>query len=134
LGCALGAKLAHPERTVVNVTGEAGFGYFAGNLEVGVREKIPIITVHINNGGFAGYGPGFWGPGHHPSTSTVTPSTVYSSAKIGEGSGLHSERVDDPDEVIPAFKRAVKATKSGKPALLEMICSQYPIFGSWVGR
>jgi acetolactate synthase-1/2/3 large subunit len=134
LGCALGAKLAYPERTVVNVTGEAGFGYFAGSLEVGVREKIPIITVHINNGGFAGYGPGFWGAGHHPSTSTVTPSTIYSSAKIGEGSGLHSERVDDPDEIIPAFKRAVKATKKGQPALLEMICSQYPIYGSWVGR
>jgi acetolactate synthase-1/2/3 large subunit len=132
LGAALGAKLAHPERTVVNFCGDAGFGYFAGNLEVGLRERIPIITVHINNDGFSGYGPGFWGKGHAPSTSKVTPSSVFSSAKVAEGMGLHSERVDDPDEVIPAFQRAVQATQTGRPALLEMICRQYPIFGRWL--
>jgi thiamine pyrophosphate-dependent acetolactate synthase large subunit-like protein len=132
LGAALGAKLAYPQRTVVNFCGDAGFGYFVGNLEVGLREKIPVITVHINNSGFSGYGPGFWGPGGHPSTSAVTPSSVFSSAKIAEGVGIYSERVEAPDEVIPAFRRAVQATASGRPALLEMICSQYPITGRWV--
>ncbi len=132
LGAALGAKLAHPQRTVINVCGDAGFGYFTGNLEVGLREKIPIITIHINNGGFSGYGPGFWGPGSHPSTHAVTPSSVFSSAKIAEGIGIYSERVETPDEIIPAFQRAVKATESGRPALLEMICIQYPIVGRWV--
>lgn len=130
-GAALGAKLAYPNRTVVNFCGDAGFGYFAGDLEVGVREKIPVITVHINNNGFGGYGPGFWGKGGHPSTSTVTPSTIYSSAKVAEGMGLYSERVEKPDEVGPAFKRAVQATASGKAALLEMICIQYPVYGMW---
>ncbi len=132
LGAALGAKLAHPERTVINVCGDAGFGYFTGNLEVGLREKIPIITIHVNNGGFSGYGPGFWGPGSHPYTHAVTPSSVFSSAKIAEGVGIYSERVEAPDEIIPAFRRAVKATESGRPALLEMICIQYPIMGRWV--
>lgn len=132
LGAALGAKLAYPERTVVNFCGDAGFGYLAGNLEVGLRERIPIITVHINNDGFSGYGPGFWGKGYAPSTSKVTPSSAYSSAKVAEGMGLHSERVYDPDEIIPAFQRAVRTTQTGRPALLEMICRQYPIFGRWL--
>lgn len=132
LGAAFGAKLAHPHRTVINFCGDAGFGYFAGNLEVGLREKIPIITVHINNGGYSGYGPGFWGPGGHPSTSAVSPSSIYSSAKIAEGSGIYNERVEEPDEIVPAFKRALKATDSGTPALLEMICIQYPITGRWI--
>jgi acetolactate synthase-1/2/3 large subunit len=117
---------------VVNFTGDAGFGYFAGDLEVGLREQIPIITVHINNNGFGGYGPGFWGPGSHPSTSVLTPSTIFNSAKVAEAMGLHSERVEDPDEIIPAFKRALQATASGKPALLEMICRQYPVYGRWI--
>jgi len=130
-GAALGAKLAYPNRTVVNFCGDASIGYFTGDLEVGIREKIPIITVHINNNGFGGYGPGFWGKGGHPSTSTVTPSTIYSSAKVAEGMGLYSERVEKPDEVSPAFRRAMKTTASGKAALLEMICIQYPIYGMW---
>jgi acetolactate synthase-1/2/3 large subunit len=134
LGAAVGAKLAHPERTVINFCGDAGFGYFAGNLEVALREKIPIITIHLNNGGFSGYGPGFWGPGGHPSTSAVSPSSVFSSAKIAEGAGLYSERVKKPDEIVPAFKRALQENAAGRPALLEMITVQYPIFGPWVGR
>ena len=32
-----------------------------GNLEVPLRQKLGITVVHISNGGFAGYGPGFWG-------------------------------------------------------------------------
>ena len=35
-----------------------------GNLEVPVREKLGVTVVHVSNGGFSGYGPGFWGEGH----------------------------------------------------------------------
>ncbi|MCJ7609682.1 hypothetical protein MUP00_08465, partial [Candidatus Bathyarchaeota archaeon] len=86
----------------------------------------------INNGGFAGYGPGFWGAGHNPETSVVTPSTVLSSARAAEALGEYAERVEDPDEIGPAVKRALQANASGKPALLEFICSQYPVFGQWM--
>jgi acetolactate synthase-1/2/3 large subunit len=132
LGAAMGAKLAYPKRQVVDVTGDAGIMYQIGNFEAVQREKIAILIVHINNSGFAGYGPGFWGAGHHPPTSEVTPSSVLSTAKMAEGLGMHSERVEEPDEVIPAIKRALKVTQSGKPALLEMITLKYPIYGGWV--
>jgi acetolactate synthase-1/2/3 large subunit len=49
-----------------------------------------------------------------------------------EGLGMYSERVEEPDEVIPAIKRALKVNQSGKPALLEMITLKYPIYGRWV--
>jgi acetolactate synthase-1/2/3 large subunit len=49
-----------------------------------------------------------------------------------EALGEYSERVEDPDEVIPAIKRAIKVNNSGKPAFLEIICSQYPIYGRWL--
>ena len=58
------------------VTGEAGLGYMLGNLEVLLREKLGITVVHISNGGFAGYGPGFWGPGHDPFTHPASDQDV----------------------------------------------------------
>lgn len=133
LGAAMGAKLAHPERTVVNITGDAGVGYQLGNYEALVKNEIAITTIHINNSAFAGYGPGFWGPGHDPYTSKVTPSTVLNMAKAVEAIGEYSERVEEPDEIIPALKRAFKTNRSGRPAFLEVICGQYPVYGRWFG-
>lgn len=132
LGATAGAKLALPERQVVNVTGDAGIMYQLGNYEALVREPIAITTIHINNSGFAGYGPGFWGKGHHPETSTVTSSTLMSTSRVVDGMGMHNERIEDPDEVVPAIKRALQVTAAGKPAFLEVICAKYPVYGQWL--
>jgi hypothetical protein len=40
--------------------------------------------------------------------------------------------VEEPDEVTPAIKRALKVNQSGKPALLEMITLKYPIMARFV--
>jgi acetolactate synthase-1/2/3 large subunit len=132
LGAAMGAKLAFPNRQVVSVAGDAGYGYQVGNYEALVRNKLGITTIHINNSGFGGYGPGFWGPGHNPYVSDVTPSDIQNTAKSVEGMGIHSERIEDPDEVIPALKRALSLNAAGKPAFIEVICSKYPIYGNWI--
>jgi len=133
LAAAIAAKLAHPEWTAMNVTGDAGVGYQMGNYEALVRHKIAITTIHINNSGFAGYGKGFWGRGHDPYTCDVTPSSILNMAAATASIGEYSERVEKPDEVVPAIKRALAANASGRPAYLEFICSQYPVFARWVG-
>ena len=103
-----------------------------GNLEVLVREAIGITVVHVSNGGFAGYGPGFWGEGHDPYTHEVLgPDDVDMSKAIAQ-MGLRSERVSDPAEVIPALERALAANEAGQPAYIEFICSQYPVYGQWI--
>jgi acetolactate synthase-1/2/3 large subunit len=66
LAGAVGAKLAYPDRQCVHITGDAGVCYMMGNFEAVARYKIGITTLHINNGGYSGYGPGFWGSGHDP--------------------------------------------------------------------
>jgi len=132
LGAAMGAKLAMPGRQVVSVTGDAGVGYQMGNWEAMVRNEMGITTIHINNNGFGGYGPGFWGPGHSPYTYEVTSHEVQSSARVAEGLGIKSERVEDPDEVAPALKRALKTNSGDKPAFIEVICSKHPVYGGWI--
>jgi acetolactate synthase-1/2/3 large subunit len=132
LAAAMGAKLAYPKRQVVSVTGDAGVSYQMGDYEALVRHKMGITIVHINNGGFSGYGPGFWGGGHTPYACEVTKADVYQTAKMAEALGMHAERVENPDDVASAFKVALKENKKGHPAFLEVICSRHPIYGGWV--
>jgi acetolactate synthase-1/2/3 large subunit len=134
LAAAIAAKKAFPARPSVAVTGEAGLGYMLGNLEVLLREKLGVTVLHISNGGFAGYGPGFWGPGHDPFTHAVLGPNEVDMAQVLGALGLHTERVSEPSEVKPALQRALAANASGRPAYLECICCQYPVYGQWVGR
>lgn len=132
LGAAVGAKLAFPERQVINLAGDAAVGFQLSDYEAQARNKIGITTIHINNDGFSGYGPGFWGKGGNPYVSEVSPSTDVNMSKALEAMGLYTERVEDPDEVSPAIKRAMKNNKAGKAAFLEIICSKYPVAGPWL--
>src|SRR4029077_6788598 len=134
LAAAIAAKKAFPGRASVAVTGEAGLGYMLGNLEVLLREKLGITVVPISNGGFAGYGPGFWGPGHDPFTHQVMGPDEVDMSKVIGALGFHTERVSEPAEVVPALRRALDVNTSGRPAYIEFICSQYPVYGQWVGR
>lgn len=129
---AFAAKLAYPERQAVAVTGEAGLGYMLGNLEVAVREKVGITLVHISNGGFAGYGPGFWGQGHDPYTHLVLSHDQINMPKALAELGLHTQRVSEPADIGAALERALAVNDSGQPAYIEFICSQYPVYGQWV--
>ena len=79
--------------SVVNVTGDAGVAYMMGNFEAVVRYGLGITTVHINNGGFAGYGPGFWGAG----TTLHLQVSDHAAANVGDGQaqGYYAEDVTD---------------------------------------
>ena len=103
-----------------------------GNLEVPVREQIGITVVHISNGGFSGYGPGFWGEGHDPYTHNVLGNQDVNMSKAISQLGLYTDRVSDPDKIIPSLEKALEINKEGKPAYIEFICSQYPIYGDWI--
>ncbi len=131
LAAAMAAKLAYPERQCVNITGDAGVGYMLGNMEPLVRYEIGVTTVHINNGGFAGYGPGFWGSGHDPYTCEVCEHDVADMSRALAAIGWYAEDVTEPGEIIPALKRAFAENAQGRPAYLEMLCSQYPVYGAW---
>ena len=132
LAAAIAAKLAYPERQCVNITGDAGVSYMMGNFEALVRHHIGVTTLHINNGGFAGYGPGFWGQGHDPYTCEVCDHSVADLSEAAKAMGYYAEDVAEPSEIIPALKRAFDENAHNRPAYLEFICSQYPVFGSWV--
>jgi acetolactate synthase-1/2/3 large subunit len=132
LAGAVGAKLAFPNRQSVFVTGDAGVCYMMGNFEAVARYGIGVTALHINNGGYSGYGPGFWGAGHDPYTWKVSDHGSACMASMARAVGFHAEDVTQPAEIIPALKRALDENARGRPAFLEFICSHHPVHGGWV--
>ena len=117
LGLIMGAKMAAPEKLAVNIMGDAAFGMAGMDFETAARERIPILTIMFNNSALGGYEK-------HMPVATERFRTKFLSgdyAKVAEGLGGYSEKVENPADIIPAIQRAQKETEAGKPALLEII-------------
>ena len=53
LGLAMGAKLACPEKLCINVWGDAAIGFTGMDFETAVRERLPILSILLNNASMA---------------------------------------------------------------------------------
>ena len=117
LGLAMGAKLAHPEKLCINVWGDAAIGFTGMDFETAVRERIPILSILFNNFSMAIEIPIM--PVSQEKYGATDISGHY--ADMAKAFGGYGERVRDPNDVQAALKRGIKATESGRPALLEFI-------------
>jgi len=117
LGLAIGAKLAAPDKLVINIMGEAAFGMSGLDIETAVRSGIPIITVVLNNSVMTNYDV------YMPEASKLFGSNNLGGdySKIAEGLGAFSQRVEKPDELLSSIKRAKEANSKGKTAVIEVI-------------
>ena len=120
LGLALGAKMARPDKQVINVMGDAAFGMSGLDIETAARSEIPILTVILNNGVMTHY------YAHMPFATEKWGSNKLGGeyAKVAEGLGAYGEKVETPDQVAPAIQRALEANRSGQTAVLEMITKE----------
>ena len=116
-GLAMGAKLAAPEKQVVNIMGDAAFGMAGMDVETAVRSEIPILTVILNNGVMTHYNEAM----PYASERWGSDRLGGDYAKVAEGLGAYSEQVRAPDEVGAAIRRGVAANDAGKPAVIEMM-------------
>jgi acetolactate synthase-1/2/3 large subunit len=117
LGLALGAKLAQPDKLCINVWGDAAIGFTGMDFETAVRERIPILSILLNNFSMAIELKVM------PVSTEKYRSTDISGdyAAMARAFGGYGERVTDPREIIPAIKRGIEQTRNGTPALLEFI-------------
>jgi acetolactate synthase-1/2/3 large subunit len=127
LGLALGAKLACPDKLCINVWGDAAIGMTGMDFETAVRERLPILSILLNN---------FCMAMELPVMRTATEkyrSTDISGnyAEMARAFGGYGERITEPSEIVPAIRRGIAKTREGVPALLEFItgkelaCSQF---------
>jgi acetolactate synthase I/II/III large subunit len=124
-GMALGAKLAAPNRLMVQVAGDGSF-YFnnpCSVFAVAQQYKAPIFCLVLDNSG--------WGA-VKASTLRVFPEGVAHEAnefeaelapkvefgKVAEAFGAYAEMVSDPADVPAALARCAKEVRGGRAALL----------------
>jgi len=117
LGLAMGAKLACPDRLCINVWGDAAIGFTGTDLETAARDRIPILSILLNNEAMAIELPIM------PEATEKYRATDISGdyAAFARALGCHGERVTAASEIVPALKRAIAATEAGRPALVEFI-------------
>ncbi len=117
LGFAMGAKLARPDKTAVAFMGNAAFGMVGMDFETAIRERIPILVILINN---------FLLGGYHATNPVASDRYNLNRqtgdyVKVAEGLGGYTEKVEQPNDIIPAIQRAKKVVGSGQAALVEII-------------
>ena len=120
LGLIMGAKLAAPEKFCVNFMGDAAFGMTGLDFETAVRNDIPILTIVLNNNFMAAETHSM----HASHERYGTMNILGNYADLARSLGGWSERVEDPNQIVPALQRAKKVTDDGKAALLEFITSR----------
>lgn len=100
---AIAAAAVHPDRAVVAVEGDAGFGFSAMEVEVACRYRLPITFIVVNNNGIGG-GPTELDPENVPPGAYV-PNARYE--KIIEAFGGKGHFVTKVAELDPTLREAV---------------------------
>ncbi len=117
LGLVMGAKLVHPEKLCINVWGDAAIGFTGTDLETAARDRIPILSILLNNEAMA-----IELPIMPVATEKFRATDITGDyAAFARSLGCHGERVTQADEIVPALKRALAAIEAGQPALVEFI-------------
>jgi thiamine pyrophosphate-dependent acetolactate synthase large subunit-like protein len=124
LGLALGAKVAAPDKVVVNFMGDAAFGQSGLDIETGVRNHLAIVCVVINNSEMGNYEK--MQPLAQERFDIKRLSGSY--AAIATALGASARRVEHPDEVAAALKEAVDEARSGRTVVLEIITKPEPAY------
>ena len=118
LGIIMGAKLAEPDKLCINVMGDAAIGMVGMDIETAARNKLGILTVVFNNGAMA------IERGSMPEAAEKHLYLGGNYRDLARSLGAWSERVEQPDDFIPVFKKAIEVTKTGQPGLLEVIVKE----------
>jgi acetolactate synthase-1/2/3 large subunit len=117
LGLAMGAKLAEPGKLCINIWGDAAIGMTGMDIETAVRNRIPIMSILFNNFSMA-----MEIPVMRVSTARFDSTAISGNyCEFAKALGAYSERVTDPQEIVPAIERGVQETKKGRTVLLEFI-------------
>ncbi len=103
---ALAAKLVHPNRKVVAVTGDGGFMMNSQELETALRVGTPFVTIIFNDGG---YGLIEWKQENHfgKGNSSFVHFSNPDFVKYAESMGLKGYRVESALDLIPTLKEAL---------------------------
>jgi acetolactate synthase I/II/III large subunit len=124
---ALGVKLAAPDRQVIALIGDGGFGQNPSVLATARRERIPVVWVVMNNNAFGTIA------GLEKANYDTTYGTVFSVeggddmwidyAAVAQAYGIKGKRVESADKFAPVLAEALAANE---PYLIDVPMRNIP--------
>ncbi|MBE9115270.1 acetolactate synthase large subunit [Lusitaniella coriacea LEGE 07157] len=102
---AIAAKLVHPDKKVVAVTGDGGFMMNCQELETALRVGTPFVTLIFNDNG---YGLIEWKQINQFGEPAFIHFTNPDFVKFAESMGLKGYRVESAQDLIPTLKTALE--------------------------
>jgi len=126
-GMALGAKLAAPNRMMVQIAGDGSF-YFnnpSSIFAVAQQYRAPILSIVLDNSGWSAVKqstlrvfPEGEASAVNEFESELAPKVEF--GKVAEAFGAYAEQIGDPAKVSAAVARCAKEVRSGRAALLHV--------------
>ena len=107
LGAAIGAKMANPDKVVINIAGDGCFRMNMNEIATATRSEIPVIQVVINNHvlGMVRQWQTLFYKGRY--SNTVLQDKV-DFVKLAEAMGAVGIRVTSKEELPAAIKKAIE--------------------------
>jgi acetolactate synthase I/II/III large subunit len=114
---ALGVKVAHPDKAVVNISGDGGFLYTSNEMATAVQHGIALVTVLFNNNKFQNVQrqQREWFGGRLIGSDLRNPDFLAYAASFG----IRATRVDTPEKLTGAIRNALELDA---PVLIEVPC------------
>ncbi|MFO1413152.1 MAG: thiamine pyrophosphate-binding protein [Burkholderiales bacterium] len=130
---ALGAKLAQPDKVVVALIGDGGFGQNPAALATAFESDIPVIWVIMNNHAFgtiAGLESAHYGTTFATVFEKDGKSWSPDFAAIARAYGVDGVKVESAAQFKPALEAAVRA---GRPCVIDVYMKNEPVptAGHW---
>lgn len=125
LGAAIGAKLASPKRRVVACLGDGSTMFGLQGLWTLAKYRVPLLVIVFNNKAYMAVKNQFRGSEEririaaHMGAEITGPDINF--ARLAETFGIHGERVEHPEAIEAALKRALD---QNGPALVDVVISQ----------
>lgn len=113
--CGLGIKVANPDRPVVSLMGDGGFGMTISELSTAVDHGINTVTIVMNNkcwGAEKAYQRDFFGERYIGADVSSPP--FDKAAELYGAAGFRVDRLEEIDEAVSA------ALTCGKPAVVDV--------------
>jgi acetolactate synthase-1/2/3 large subunit len=130
---ALGAKLARPDRVVVALVGDGGFGQNPAMLATAFEEDIAVVWVVMNNyafGTIAGLEKAHYGTTY--GTVFEKDGKPYSPdyAAVARAYGVDGVKIESAAQFRPALERAIAAKR---PFVIDVVMQNEPVptAGHW---
>jgi benzoylformate decarboxylase len=125
LGAAIGAKLAAPKRRVVACLGDGSTMFGLQGLWTLAKYRVPLLVIVFNNRAYMAVKNQFRGSEERirlaaeMGAELVGPEINF--ARMADTFGIFGQRVEQPDAIEPALKRAVE---HHGPALVDVVIGQ----------